>query len=203
MTSVAMPIGESRGPLARTEGPVVPNAHLGMAAVIVAELMLFGGLIGAYLVFRLQVTEWPPGGLPRLPIGVTTLNTGVLVASAVAVRRALGFLRHGLSDRAGRTMMLATGLGVLFLAVQGLEWVRLVRHGLTLGSGVYGGVFYLLIGCHATHVLVAVLVLAAVTTAVLRSWISPDRPVVVEACAAYWYFVTGLWLVLFPLVYLY
>lgn len=196
-----MPLGE-RGSLP-SESAVVPNAHLAMAALIVAELMLFAGLIGAYLVFRLQELDWPPAGQPRLPIGVTALNTVALVASAVALRRGVALLRRGVADRAGRLMTLAAALGVLFLAVQGLEWVRLIRHGLTLGSSVFGGVFYLLIGCHAVHVAVAVLYLALVTVGVLRSFISPDRPVAVEICATYWYFVTGLWLVLFPLVYLY
>lgn len=182
---------------------MVPNAQLAMAAVIVAELMLFAGLIGAYLVFRLQEVEWPPAGQPRLPVGITALNTAALVASALVLRRGLALLRRGVADRAGRLMTGATALGIAFLAVQGLEWARLVRHGFTLGGSVHGGVFYLLIGCHAAHVAVAVLLLAAVTTAVLRSWISPDHPVAVEICATYWYFVTGLWLVLFPLVYLY
>jgi cytochrome c oxidase subunit 3 len=197
-----MPLGE-RGALPSSESPVVPNAHLAMAALIVAELMLFAGLIGAYLVFRLQEVDWPPAGQPRLPIGVTALNTVALVASAAALRRGVALLRRGVADRAGRLMTLAAALGILFLAVQGLEWARLIHHGLTLGSSVFGGVFYLLIGCHAVHVAVAVLYLALVTVGVLSSFLSPDRPVPVEICATYWYFVTGLWLVLFPLVYLY
>lgn len=198
-----MPIGSARRPPVEEGGPAVANAHLAMAAVIVAELMLFVGLIGAYLVFRLQEAEWPPAGQPLLPVGITAANTIGLVASAVVLRRGLALLHDGIADRAGRLMTGATALGVLFLVVQGFEWVRLVGHGLTLGSSAYGGVFYLLIGCHAVHVAVAVLLLGGVTTAVLRSWISPDRPVAVEITATYWYFVTGLWLVLFPLVYLY
>jgi len=198
-----MPIGEPHGPLSRVEGPLVPNAQLAMAAVIVSELMLFAGLIGAFLVFRLQVTVWPPAGLPRLPVGITALNSAVLVASAVALRAGLGLFRRGIADRAGRALTLAALLGTVFLAVQGAEWVRLVGHGLTLGSSIYGGVFYLLIGCHAVHVLVAVLFLTIVTMAVRRSWISPGQSAAVEVCTTYWYFVTGLWLILFPLVYLY
>jgi cytochrome c oxidase subunit 3 len=203
MPSVATPIAEPRGPLAHAEGPVVPNSQLAMAAVIVSELMLFAGLIGSYLVFRLQVTDWPPAGQPRLPIAVTAANSVVLVASAVVLRRGLALLRQGIADRAGRTMTVAAILGATFLAVQGAEWVHLVQHGLTLGSSVFGGTFYLIIGCHAVHVAVAVLFLAVVTTAVRWSWLSPERLAPVEACTAYWYFVTGLWLVLFPLLYLY
>lgn len=203
MLGLAMPIDSPPRGATPGEGPIVANGRLAIAAVIVAETMLFAGLIGAYLVFRLQESTWPPAGQPRLPVAVTGANSAGLVASALVLRRALAWLRRGVADRAGRAMAWAAALGVAFLVVQGLEWTRLVRHGLTLGSGAYGGVFYLLIGCHAMHVAVAVLWLAGTTAAVLRSWIAPDRIIAVEMCATYWYFVTGLWLVLFPLVYLY
>ena len=67
--------------------------------------------------------------------------------------------------RATRALALTAVLGSLFLTIQGVEWVRLVGHGLTLGSGAFGATFYVLIGCHGVHVLVAVMWLA--TTALL------------------------------------
>ena len=77
-----------------------------------------------------------------------------------------------------------------------------LRHGLTPGGSVYGGTFYVLIGCHAVHVFVALVWL--VTLAVLgrrahRGWSSSAG---LEMCTAYWYFVCGLWAFLFVLVYL-
>jgi heme/copper-type cytochrome/quinol oxidase subunit 3 len=78
-----------------------------------------------------------------------------------------------------------------------------VNHGLTLGGSVYGGVFYVLIGCHAVHVLAAIVFVAAVTLLVRRGRIDADRHAPLEMCTTYWYFVVALWLGLFPLVYLY
>ena len=165
--------------------------------------MLFAGLIGMYLVFRLSARAWPPADLPRLPLGLTTLNTVVLLASAVPVGRALGAIRRGESGSVARQVELTAVLGAVFLAVQGAEWTRLVRHGLTLGSGTYGASFYVLIGCHALHVLAAVTWLSIVALLARRGVFTRARHAALEMCAIYWYFVCGLWAVLFPLVYLY
>jgi len=183
--------------------PFVSNTQLAMAAVIVAELMMFGGLVGMYLLFRLQAQVWPPAGLPRLPLGVTTLNTIVLIASVLPMRRALVAVRAGRQAPAARAATWAAALGALFLLVQGVEWARLVSHGLSLGSGVYGGAFYVLIGCHAVHVLVAVAFVMTVAALLRRGRLHAERLAPVEMCTTYWYFVVALWLGLFPLVYWY
>ena len=182
--------------------PVVSNAVLGMLMFLAFEAMLFAGLLGAFLVFRLASTSWPPPGEPYLPIAVTWVNTAILVASAYTMSRAHGAIRDG--NRAGLVhgLGLTVLLGTTFLAVQGNEWIRLVHHGLTLQSGVYGATFYTLIGCHGVHVLAAVLWLAAVLVLATRGRFSPERHVGVQLCKMYWMFVVGLWLVLFPSVYL-
>jgi heme/copper-type cytochrome/quinol oxidase subunit 3 len=192
--SLVMP--RPRPPLERV--PPVSNARLAILVVIVAESMLFAGLIGMYLVFRLSAT-WPPPGLPRLPLAVTAFNTVVLLASVVPLSRAM----RAADDAVAPGLATTSALGGTFLAVQGFEWARLVHHGLTLRSGTYGATFYVLIGCHAVHVLVAVVWLAVVALLARRGVFTGRRHGALEMCALYWYFVCGLWAVLFPLVYLY
>ena len=70
------------------------NARLAILIVIAAEIMFFTGLVGAYLVYRLSARDWPPPGLPTLPIGITAANTLVLFASLVPMTRALGAIRR-------------------------------------------------------------------------------------------------------------
>jgi heme/copper-type cytochrome/quinol oxidase subunit 3 len=181
----------------------VSNGRIAMMVLIAAESMLFAGLIGTYLVFRLGAREWPPPGLPRLPLGLTALNTVVLLASVIPMHRALRALRQPFDRGVARHVELTAVLGTLFLAIQGTEWARLVAHGLTLSSGAYGGTFYVLIGCHGLHVLAAVLWLTVVAFVARRHRIAVTRPAVLEMCGIYWYFVCALWVVLFPLVYLY
>lgn len=193
------------GPLAwqppRKE-PVVSNAVLGMLMFLAFEAMLFAGLMGAFLVFRLASTSWPPPGEPYLPIGVTWVNTGILVASAYTMSWAHRAIRDGNQTGFVHGLGLTALLGTTFLAVQGNEWIRLVHYGLTLQSGIYGATFYTLIGCHGVHVLAAVLWLAAVLVLATRGRFLPERHVGVQLCKMYWMFVVGLWLVLFPSVYL-
>jgi heme/copper-type cytochrome/quinol oxidase subunit 3 len=184
------------------EEPVVSNAVLGMLMFLAFEAMFFAGLLGAFLVFRLASTSWPPPGEPYLPIGVTWINTGILVASAYTMHRAHRTIREGNQAGLVHNLGLTALLGTTFLAVQGSEWFRLVHHGLTLRSGTYGATFYTLIGCHGIHVLAAVLWLAAILFLATRGRFSPERHVGVQLCTMYWMFVVGLWLVLFPSVYL-
>lgn len=183
--------------------PFVSNARLGMLMFLAFETMFFGGLLGAFLVFRLAAVRWPPPGQPYLPGLVTWINTGILLASGITMRRALRAIRGG--NQSGLVNGLgATGLlGAIFLAVQGSEWIRLVRYGLTLSSGTYGSTFYTLIGSHGLHVLGAVVWLLIVLLQARATRFTARDHVGVQLCGMYWTFVVGLWPVLFGLVYLY
>ena len=178
------------------------NARLAMIVLIAGESMLFAGLIGAFLVFRLAARDWPPRDLPRLPLGITAANSAVLFGTIIPMQRALRAARRYDRRRLARSLGETALLGGTFLLVQGIEWVRLVRHGLTLASGTYGATFYVLIGCHGVHVLAAVIWLAVTALLARRGAFTAGRQAPLEMCAIYWYFVCGLWLVLFPLVYL-
>jgi heme/copper-type cytochrome/quinol oxidase subunit 3 len=182
--------------------PLISNARLAMAGFLAFETMFFVALIGAYLVFRLSHPVWPPPDLPRLPIAVTWANTGVLLVSAFLMARALRALRMGQRPALERALFGAALLGTTFLAVQGTEWIRLVRHGLTISAGPYGATFYTLIGCHGLHVLAAVLWLLVVMIRAQRHRFAGPIRVPLELCGIYWFFVVALWAALFPLVYL-
>lgn len=182
--------------------PPVSNAQLGMLGFLACEAMLFAGLIGAFLVYRFGSEVWPPPGQPRLPLLITLTNTAMLLLSGSTMHSALRAMRAGDRERL-RTGLSATALlGMIFLAVQGSEWVRLIRHGLTLSTGIYGATFYTVIGCHGLHVLGALIWLLIVRLLVSEQRLRTYRHVVVELCGMYWYFVVGLWPVLFTLVYL-
>lgn len=189
---------------AEGENRPISNARLAVLVLLGAEIMFFAGLIGTFLVFRLGSTTWPPASQVdvRLPVAVTGLNTIVLLLSGFTMFKARQAIRQGLQNALRNRLFLTGLLGVIFLAVQGYEWVRLVHHGFTLSSGVYGSIFYVLIGCHALHVLVAVFWLFAVFIGAIAGRFSVNHHVGVEVCAIYWVFVVCLWPVLYVLVYL-
>ena len=182
--------------------PPISNARLGMVIFLGAEMMFFVGLIGAFITFRLGSPIWPPVDQPRLPIGVTGVNTAILLFSAYWMFRALRAPRQGNQQGLAVGLLTTALLGTIFLGVQGYEWARLLHFGLTLSGGVYGATFYTLLGFHGIHVLAAVIWLLVVLVRTTRNRFSAKRHVAVQLCGMYWLFVVGLWPVLFALVYL-
>ena len=182
--------------------PVIPNAVLGMLFFLGAEVMFFAGLISAFLVLRASVETWPPVDQPRLPVVAAAVNTFVLLLSAETMRRARAAIGRGRPDGLRRWLAVTTVLAVTFLVVQGMQWIRLLRHGLGATSGAYGATFYTLTGAHALHVLAGVGVLSAVLWQALRGRCSGEHHAAVEACGLYWFFVAGIWPLLYGLVYL-
>jgi len=175
------------------------NARLATMFFIAAEIMFFAGLISAYLVLRVGAAQWPPPAQPRLPILVTGLNTLVLLGSSLAMLRTQ---RDRAPARVVRGLSVVGALGIVFLAVQGYEWVQLIGYGLTMTSGAYGSTFYTLIGVHGLHVLGALVWLAIVRVGVGHGRFLEPPAAGLRACAMYWHFVVALWPVLYVTVYL-
>ena len=194
--------GDGRPPTG-VHQPPVSNAQLAVLIFIAFETMIFAGLVTAYWVLRANSFVWPPPDLPRLPLAVTWVNTGMLMASAFTMSRASAAIRAGSRDGLRSALVATAVLGVGFLAVQGSEWVRLIRQGLRLSSGTYGATFYTLIGLHGLHVVGAVIWLLVVLAIAQRRGYSASRHAGVKLCAMYWYFVCALWPILFGTVYLY
>ena len=180
--------------------PKSADPTLGVLIFVGSEVMLFAGLISSFLVSRASAPFWPPANQPRLPLAITGLNTALLVLSGLTMWRVLPSIRRHDKTGALRWMGATIALGAVFLAIQGSEWVRLIRFGLTMTSSVYGGMFYLIVGAHALHLVVAVAVLSFVTARVWRGRYEVDFRGVV-ACSVYWSFVVILWPIIYALVY--
>ena len=182
--------------------PLIDNLHLAMLFLICGEIMFFGGLISAFLVLRVSSALWPPPLQPRLPVGVTGVNTLVLLASSIAMLAAARAARRDDTSRLVGRLLIAAALGSVFLIVQGYEWVRLVGFGLTVSAGAYGGTFYTLIGTHAAHVVAGVVWVGLTILLAARGRFTDGRTGGLRACMIYWHFVVLLWPVLYVLVYL-
>lgn len=181
--------------------PLIKNVFLAMFIFIGAELMLFSGFIGAFLLLKLSSVGWPPPDQPTLPVFITGINTIVLLTSGFLMSRAWkSFDNRSIHLR---YLILASILGMLFLSIQGYEWVKLISFGLTLQSSVYGGMFYLIIGTHAVHVAGGLLWLLTITFLTIRGTlgISPDDTNKFKVSALYWFFVVLLWPFLYAVVY--
>jgi len=176
----------------------VTSQVLGVVILVATEIMFFAGLVSAFLIGRAGARVWPPPDQPRLPVEATALNTAVLLASGILLYLA-GRRSEAWSRRLHTLLPWAAALGALFVALQGVEWVRLVRFGLTMTSSTYGGFFYVVVGAHALHVLAGLLALLWVTRVLYRGQPGWET---FRAVRIFWYFVVGLWPILYGLVYL-
>ncbi len=211
-------------PRPRKKKKLVSDAVLGMILFVFVEIMLFAGFISAFVIIKARAvgSVWPPPNQPRLPFAETAVNTTALIASGVVLliahrmflkgkglgegRTSAGasagpaVARGGLLSRPiGRLLVAATVLGGMFVALQGVEWVALIREGLTITSSTYGALFYTIIGAHAAHAVAAILALAWASLRLGAGKLARD---VLSAVAIFWYFVVLVWPFLYFVVYL-
>ncbi|MCP4456888.1 MAG: hypothetical protein GY816_02505 [Cytophagales bacterium] len=187
------------------QGRGISNELLGMVFLVATEIMLFAGFISAYIVNRSVAMVWPPAGQPRLPVEVTAFNSLFLIASAFVL---FSFFRrysqgsNSSSSNSLRLLLTTMILGCLFIVIQGYEWVKLIGYGLTSASSIYGAFFYTIIGVHAVHVFVGLLMLTHVYWYLRKHPNSESGLKKIPVFSLYWYFVVGVWPVLYYLVYL-
>jgi cytochrome c oxidase subunit III len=178
--------------------PVLPSAVLGMLIFVSTEVMLFAGMISAFLILRASaVGAWPPAGQPRLPLEETAINTVALLASGFMLWRA----RRAFADSpasAVRPLTIAMALGAFFVLFQGYEWVMMIGQGLTLTSSNHGSFFYLIVGLHGAHVVAGLAVLSWAWWRLRGGFLAGSS---FAAAQVFWFFVVGLWPVLYLLVY--
>jgi heme/copper-type cytochrome/quinol oxidase subunit 3 len=186
--------------VAATAEKRLPNSVLGMIIFVATEIMFFSALISAHTIARATVPGgvWPPVGQPRLPVERTAFNTAILLLSGVllviANRRARDGFEKALPYVGG-----AIATGIAFVLLQGVEWFALLREGLTMSSSTHGAFFYLIVGAHAFHAVVAIAALAAVYFPMRRGTLAASR---FAATQVFWYFVVLVWPVIYLRVYL-
>ncbi len=174
---------------------------LGMALFLGAEAMLFAGLISAFQIVKNGVTGglWPPPGQPRLPVLETAINTSALMASGVVLFLAWKAFKADGAMAAKGKLLATIVLGGFFVLFQGWEWVQLLGQGLTIRSSQMGGFFYLMVGTHALHAVGALYGLIVAYRRLLEGNLTRE---VFATVALFWYFVVGVWPVLYWQVYL-
>ena len=177
--------------------PIVPSGVMGMLIFVFTETMLFAGLISGFTIVRASALVWPPPGQPRLPLEETALNTAALLASGVLLYVARRRFNENRS-LAKKPLLFSMLLGAFFVLFQGAEWVALIGQGLTLTSSTLGSFFYLIVGLHALHAVIALGLLVQTWRRLQRGFLASSQLATAEV---FWYFVVGLWPILYGVVY--
>ena len=180
----------------------LPVTLMGMWLFVTSEIMFFGALFASYFTVRSNADGWPPEGTPDISLLLPATLTAILLSSSMTQHRAVEALKRG--DRRGliRGLTATVLLGSVFLAGEGLEWMRLIDEGLTVSTNVYGTLFFMMTGFHGLHLLGGLMILLL---GLRRATIAPlehQRTAAMEAATYYWHFVDFVWLALATSLYL-
>jgi cytochrome c oxidase subunit I+III len=169
----------------------------GTMGLLAIEGTMFAILIAAYFYLRLYAHEWPPHVLPP-DLLYGTVNTLVLLISAVpnewvkraATRQELRTVRIGL--------LVCLAFAAAFLTLRAFEFQALHCR---WDTNAYGSAVWTIMGFHTFHLVTDVLDTAVLTALMFTRRIEGARFVDVYENAVYWYFVVGIWLPLYAVVY--
>jgi len=177
---------------------VAPNGVIGMSLFVMAEMMMFAGLISAHAIGKTTaIGGWPPAGQPRLPVEETAVNTAALLLSAVVLAFAQRAFKRDPSA-AARPLLITLLLGTFFVGFQGMEWVALLGQGVTMTTSTHSAFFYLIIGTHGLHAVAAIIALGWIYLQARKQALRQSAFATVQV---FWYFVVGLWPFLYWKVY--
>ena len=175
------------------------RGRVGMIGLLVMESAFLGTFVVAYLFY---IGKSPSGPTPGQVLDFPLLGTICLLASSLTIALAVRGLRAGRRAVFGVWLLLTIILGAEFLTGTALEWYGLItRKGLTIGTNLFGTTFYSLVGFHAGHVTLGLLLLFAVWIFAVCGAVRTEHAERVELLSWYWHFVDAVWIVVLTAVY--
>jgi len=176
------------------------RSKVGMACLIIAESAIFTIFVVAYLYYAGKSLTGPT---PREVLQTPIFYTICLLSSSLTIHFASRFLERRARGAFLGFWFLTILLGGLFLYGTGQEWHRLIyEHGLTISTNLFGTTYYSLVGLHAFHVTVGLILLSIVFLFGLTGRVGSEQSARVEVLSMYWHFVDAVWVVVFSVVYI-
>jgi heme/copper-type cytochrome/quinol oxidase subunit 3 len=185
-------------PLATTRSVMgLPTGRLAVWWVIASEIVIFGGLLGAYVMFRLSHDSWAEQAAVTNTLA-GAFNTFVLLTSSLSAVLAHQAAEQGNGRKAAKMLYFTVLGGGVFLVVKAFEWTYEISHGYTLASNLFWSFYYTAAGLHALHVIAGMVIMLFVARTAARN----EELQRVENIGLYWHFVDLVWIFLFPLLYI-
>lgn len=182
-----------------TEWKLPSHRKVAIISLIVTESALFTIFVVAY-VFYIGKSLNPP--YPSQVLDFPLLATICLFSSSFTVvmaEKAFSKSRAAFHLWWGLTIL----LGLIFIVYTGIEWYRLIVHdGLWISTNVFGSTFYSLVGLHASHVIVGLVLLSLTWILSLLGKVADDKQEHIEMISWYWHFVDAIWVVVVTVVYI-
>ena len=193
----------------------VEASTLGMWVFLVTEIMFFGGLFTAYLVYRYINPEGFAEASHHLNVTWGAVNTIVLIVSSLTMALAVRSAQISAPPKTqvawiGATML----LGATFLGVKAIEYYDKFTHHLVPGPNfhwegkhpapaeMFYSLYFCMTGLHAIHMVIGLGIMTVIGFMAWRRTFDADYYTPVEVAGLYWHFVDIVWIFLFPLLYL-
>jgi cytochrome c oxidase subunit 3 len=179
---------------------------------LVTEIMFFGGMFMAYILYRSTYPDAWLAGSHELNEVLGGLNTVVLICSSLTMALAVRAAQIG-----ARKMLLGNLVGTIifgttFLVVKYFEYAAKFEHHLVPGAHfdptrdpaqqLYFSLYFMMTGIHALHMVVGIGLMLVILHMAWKGRFSPQYFGPVEISGLYWHLVDIIWIFRFPLLYL-
>jgi len=178
-----------------------PPGDLAIWIFILAELLVFALFFAAYAFTRMNHVELFNQYQATLDPDAALINTFALLTSSYFVVRGVVAVREGDNRLCARWLWAAVGMGGVFLVVKAIEYAHHFDAGISLSTNTFYMFYLSLTFFHFMHVILGMVILAAVAVKAAGGGYSVQDHTGVETGASYWHMVDLVWLILFPLVY--
>lgn len=177
----------------------------GNNCLLAIETSMFAITIATYFYLRQNIHPWPPplgqltAPLNPLPnLGPGTATTAVLLFSCLpAVLVDLCARRnYRTGAQFGLIICLLCGVGAIVLRSFEFAAVRF-----RWDANAYGSVVWFMLGMHMAHLLTLTLEAFLLTLWIFKRQFDMKHRLDITALAIYWYWVVGIWLVLYSIIY--
>jgi cytochrome c oxidase subunit III len=187
---------------------------LGMWIFLIGEVLFFGALFTAYMVYRYYYADTFAEASRSLDVVLGTINTFILLTSSLTMALAVNAAQVDNRKLLVIFLVLTIILGLLFVGIKGYEYLHKFDEGLFPGTGfLYEGeqpaqarmffsLYFIMTGLHAIHMLLGMAMLALLA---ILAWIgvfNRTNYAPIELTGLFWHFVDLVWIFLFPLLYL-
>ena len=199
-------------------------ASFGMWLFLVTEIMFFGGMFCAYLVYRVNHFNAFAAGSQQLSIGLGAFNTAVLLVSSLTVVLAVNAAQRGKKNQLVIYLVITVLLGLTFLGVKAFEYAEKFEKHHVPGASfsftesfddngkhipvnpkeaeLFFSLYFAMTGMHALHMIIGCGLFAVLAVLAWKGRYSPGYYTPIENAGLYWHLVDIIWIYLFPLLYL-
>lgn len=168
---------------------------------ILAELLVFAIFFASYAFARSNNVVLFDEYQQTLNRDIGAANTLILITGSLFVVLAVRAIRNDKAALCRNWLLAGFGMGSLFLILKIIEFADKFSHGVSLSTNTFYMFYLSLTFFHFMHVILGMVILAAVAWKAHHGAYSMIHYTGVETGASYWHMVDLVWIVLFPLVY--